>query len=86
MEGVSQQFLIAGYEKSPNNNAYPNYRSSRLGRDHARAAALRLLAEGKAAMGLTAGGGREERRQRLAQSCLSPRAAREDDGAATLDP
>jgi hypothetical protein len=43
-----------------------------LGRDHAQAAALQLLAEGKAAMGLTAeevqkGGGSDPRKVALAQ-------------------
>jgi hypothetical protein len=47
-------FVHLGFvEKSPKINANRNYQASRLGRDHARARALRLLAEGKAAMGVT---------------------------------
>ena len=47
-------FVHLGFvEKSPKINANRNYQTSGLGRDHDRARALRLLAEGKAAMGLT---------------------------------
>ena len=57
-------FVHLGFvEKSPKINANRNYQTSRLGRDHDRARALRLLTEGKPAMGLT--GGEEEGRARL---------------------
>jgi hypothetical protein len=37
---ISQQFLIVGDKKSPNNNADRNCRTAGWGRDHGQAAAL----------------------------------------------